>query len=534
MLAQIHSVSTSPASEMQASLKALDEEVATLVEKDKRVEPSNAQLKQTLGVYANVMATAASLIKVNDDAIQLTGVANAPTSVTARVFIKVTQDIMGVGKDPMASASVYQKILDRQGVKWNWSDMQQLSKMKAADFVHSQAWIDRMEGWGTGYAKLTEDSILNGIQQGWGPNEVARVMRQHAENIPVYAAENLTRTLQTTAYREASLAMEEVNGAFIQHKIRVAHLDTRTCLSCVALHGTVLQPGERVDDHYRGRCTEFYVVPGGPEMPDYMQADSKPGKRNFVPFQSGEDWFKSLPPERQMLQESFRSTPAKYEAFRSGQVQLIDFAQEHHDDVFGWQIQEAALKDVVPEENLFYMRDIVRAKGGGTEVISEAVRRDVEAYGSGGTSVNFSLRTKRALDSREQEIVSSMDSIMKPSQKRLTLYRGVDEGTTRAETLRLYGTDARILPGVEFSDSGFASTSLNRSTAVSFALKQGNSPILFEIVAPKGTLMADMKPFASFGETEVLLARNTRFRVVKRTYDEARHLSILKLEIIVE
>ena len=203
-----------------------------------------------------------------------------------------------------------------------------------------------MEGWGAGYAELTSESILSGISKGMGPDAIANLMTSHAQDIPLSAAENLTRTLQLTSYREASVAMEVQNSELIRGKIRVATLDSRTCLTCISLHGTPLALGERVDDHYRGRCSEFYQVPGGPDFPEIMQADSIPGERNFTKFQSGEDWFASLSPERQAQQASFASTPAKFRAFKDG-VPLSDFVGDHTDEVFGAQKIEKSLVDAI-------------------------------------------------------------------------------------------------------------------------------------------------------------------------------------------
>jgi hypothetical protein len=176
--------------------------------------------------------------------------------------------------------------------------------------------------------------------------------------MPVSAADNLMRTLQLTSYREASLAMEELNGKYILHKIRIAALDTRTCLTCISLHGTELEPGERVDDHYRGRCTEYYVVPGGKPFPDFMQADSTPGQRNFVPFQNGEDWFNGLPEARQKLQASFVGGPGKWNAFKAG-TPLRAFVAEHHDKVFGRQVVEHSLTSLfgAKQAATFYQRN---------------------------------------------------------------------------------------------------------------------------------------------------------------------------------
>jgi hypothetical protein len=215
-----------------------------------------------------------------------------------------------------------------------------------------------MEAWGKGYADLTRNTIINEIGRGASPLAVSAKLRQLATNIPVHAADNLMRTLQLTSYREASLAMESINGRYIIKKIRIATLDQRTCLACIALHGTELEPGQRVDDHYRGRCTEYYVVPGGNPLPLFMQSDSSQGNRNFIPYTDGLTWFNRLSPARQKLQASFVASPGKWNAFQSG-ASLADFVADHIDDVFGHQVIEHSLTSLYgsAKAQTFYKRN---------------------------------------------------------------------------------------------------------------------------------------------------------------------------------
>ena len=338
-LDQISNISLSRGSSMQRSLSALDIEVKALMEKGKKITLDNTVLNQTLRNYQSLLISSQEIINANSGAVQASGQQIASTAVTAKVFPGITEDIFGQGKDPIKSTVIYQKVLQRNAVRWIIPTAGELTMAAAIDFVESEAWIAKMEAWGVGYAELTKKIILEGIEKGYNPNKIAALLREHAENIPAHSAENLMRTLQLTSYREGSLAMEKLNGKFLIKKIRIATLDNRTCLACIALHGTDLEIGERVDDHHRGRCTEYYVVPGGAKYPPYMQVDSPSGGRNLVPFQKGEDWFASLSPERQKLQASMLGTPAKWNAYNAGNP-LSSFVTTYQDDVFGNMITE--------------------------------------------------------------------------------------------------------------------------------------------------------------------------------------------------
>lgn len=347
LIKQIYTLTTARNAPLQRALFALEEEARRLVELDKRIDINNPALKDAILQHQNSMTTTATVIQSGDDAIQSTAVRLAVPSVTAKVFTALATAVIASGIDPVSEKALaqYASLLASRNIKWAIPSGVDFAR----NFIDSAEWIAKMDGWGAGYASLTRDTILNGIANGWNPIKTASEMRKIAENMPRYAADNLMRTLQLTSYREASAAMELVNGQYIRGKIRTATLDDRTCLSCISLHGTPLKVGERVDDHYRGRCSEFYQVVGGPDYPETMQADSTPGNRNFVPFQTGEEWFNSLSPERQAAQRSFISNPAKLNAFNNG-VPLSDFVGDHVDPVFGDQKIELSLLKAIGED----------------------------------------------------------------------------------------------------------------------------------------------------------------------------------------
>ena len=76
-----------------------------------------------------------------------------------------------------------------------------------------------------------------------------------------------------------------------------------------------------------------------------------------MPYQSGEDWFNSLSPERQAQQASFLKSPAKLRAYRDG-VPLSEFVGEHTDSVFGHQFVEKSLVGAIGDDaKVYYNRN---------------------------------------------------------------------------------------------------------------------------------------------------------------------------------
>jgi hypothetical protein len=231
------------------------------------------------------------------------------------------------GIDPVSAEAYayFMNIVKDMNLGWIAPDPADL----VSRYSESDAFIERMEKWGDGYADIVNKSVKQGISDGWNPKKIARYIRKTATDLPINAAYTMTKTLQFQSYRDAAARMEEVNGRFIEKKIRIAALDGRTCPVCVALHGTEVPKGESIKDHYNGRCDAIYVPIGG-DMPEYMQTFGKPGERNFVPFQTGEDWFAGLPEaqQKQML------GPGKFEWYQKT-GELSGLVGTHEDRLFG-------------------------------------------------------------------------------------------------------------------------------------------------------------------------------------------------------
>ena len=114
------------------------------------------------------------------------------------------------------------------------------------------------------------------------------------------------------------------------------------CPACIALHGTEVSVGTAISDHFNGRCDAIYVPAGG-EMPEFMQAMSEPGKRQFVEWQNGTDWFdaQSDAYKKQVL------GVGRFELYKQGKFKLdADFVNWHEDDVFGMMPGAKPLKEL--------------------------------------------------------------------------------------------------------------------------------------------------------------------------------------------
>ena len=332
MLKTIESLATAPGSRMQARLAGLEAEAARLAEAELSFTLTNADVMAALDEVRNMFKQTESVIMATDNAIQdgVLPVANSATKAT--VSLTIDPRMLPPGTKPLSPAAqaIYDAALIVAGIDWVSIDRPLMSV--AANYVDGEAWIAKMEGWGTGTADRISDTVMRGIAEGRSPIALARDLRHIVENMPVYASERLTRTLQLTTFRDAERLTSAANSGYIAYKVRNCVKDQRTCLSCIGLDGTKLKPDERVDDHFGGRCFVTYVLTNG-------MGDTK--------RETGEQWFNKLSPERQAQQSSFVSNRAKYEAWKAGEFKLSDVSGTHTDDVFGKMTFERSLKDIL-------------------------------------------------------------------------------------------------------------------------------------------------------------------------------------------
>lgn len=311
--------STTNSGIVQQRLTELSAEAQRLADAGKRLTPDNAILRATLADLDTALRAQSQLING----------AATPLQETA---------ITGSGKiqRQLALPGMTDTQLARFGISWNTPDPEAVASL--VDYVRSDAWQQMLATYSDDVIAVIQNQAVRGIVYGWSPLRIAREISNKVQSFSLYTANNLMRTLQLTAYRDATAIHQTANRDIADQVIRIAALDTRTCLSCVALHGSVIwdserdasSPVPRVDDHYQGRCTAVIIVKGRSRQ-----------------ITTGEQWWDSLSPERQAQQNSLVKSPGKLEALRNGTATLRDFVHEYNDDTFGRMLREASLKDVL-------------------------------------------------------------------------------------------------------------------------------------------------------------------------------------------
>lgn len=126
-------------------------------------------------------------------------------------------------------------------------------------------------------AAAIQAELARGMIVGDNPREAARRMMVATEGRftgGLTRALNISRTEMLDAMRIAQHATDQVNAATLAGWTWGAHLDSRTCGSCIAMHGTewpLEEPGPI--DHHSGRCarlprTKSWAELGFPGIPE--------------------------------------------------------------------------------------------------------------------------------------------------------------------------------------------------------------------------------------------------------------------------
>lgn len=207
-------------------------------------------------------------------------------------------------------------------------------------YVDSAAWEQELGTYQTKNLDVAKNIIIAGFAAGQNPRTTAARLAESVKNLPRSTAEQIMRSTQLTSLRDAAVVHQVANADLIAYIVRVAALDDRTCLACVALHGKKLAVGERVNDHRNGRCVGI-AVPKSRANEPFRQTYVVDGRD--VAISSGEEWLRA---HKTNWQKTFMGQ-GNYNAYAAGAVKLADFVKFYDDPLFGDAIQEASLKGIL-------------------------------------------------------------------------------------------------------------------------------------------------------------------------------------------
>ena len=206
---------------------------------------------------------------------------------------------------------------------WNAPDPRAVGR--AIDYANKPAWDEQLKKMGVRTVESVRNAAIRGIVRGTAPTAVANEIIKAGASLSVHQARTLTRTLMLSSYRQAAALNQEENRSILVGQVRIAVLDGRTCMACVAQHGQRLAIGEVIKDHHNGRCTAVSLVKGYPRQ-----------------IGSGADWFGGLDENQQRQMMGAKA----FEDWKAGKFDLQDMVTTYDDDVFGQMTRQASLAEI--------------------------------------------------------------------------------------------------------------------------------------------------------------------------------------------
>lgn len=295
---------------VEQRLRELNEEAARLEEAGLKLTPDNPVLTALLVALDPALHNAASDIDNGAGQVQTDGV-EAAGMMTRQLALP------GFSDDEL-------RVI---GIVWNTPDPEAVNQL--VNFVDSVGWADEIQSYPDLVLNAVNNLTIRSFVEGWGPIRTAREITRMSESLPLSQANNLLRTLYLTSSRTATAVHQTANADILEFQIRMAVLDDRVCLCCIAESGTRLPIGARINDHHQGRCFAITQVRGLPQ-------------RNII---TGIEWFNSQPEERRL----WIAGPANFGALNSGVATLQDFVQPYSDPVFGEMLRERSLVGILGE-----------------------------------------------------------------------------------------------------------------------------------------------------------------------------------------
>ena len=194
--------------------------------------------------------------------------------------------------------------------------------------------------FGEAVSQQVGDHIVDGIAAGMNPRRIARLLDKNITGglgTGLSWAMTSVRTAQVKSYQIANHATYAANSDIVPEWIWWAELGSdRTCMSCVAQHGTAYPYTETLNDHHNGRCVPIPKTITykdlGLDVPEFVE-----------PVETGPDWFarQSESTQRKLM------GPGKFEAWKAGKFDFRDLSKKYNDPVYGELLRESSLKDLI-------------------------------------------------------------------------------------------------------------------------------------------------------------------------------------------
>lgn len=180
-----------------------------------------------------------------------------------------------------------------------------------------------------------DEALTTALLRGQSPRIAAQALEAAVQGMGRNRALRLARSSMLDAYRDSTLAAYRQNDVITAYK-RIAAYGPRTCLACLALSGKIYPLGQDFSRHASCRCalvpvTKSWSDLGYPDIPEPAQPET------------GAAWFARQPEATQRRMIPIGAWPD----FQAGRIVLADFAEEGVSPLWGANVRQRLLRDVL-------------------------------------------------------------------------------------------------------------------------------------------------------------------------------------------
>lgn len=216
--------------------------------------------------------------------------------------------------------------LNAIGVNTRWNQPSVESIQALVNYTNKPEFRATINRFGTYEGDQFLSLILTGAARGQNPVTTAKQAVKYLNNIPLFDAIRTVRTVSLWSMRSGSLESYRAHSDKVFGWVWNSALDSRTCMSCIAQHGSEHDLSDLLNDHHLGRCTMLPLTAIG-------SARTK----------TGEEWFNEQT-------ESFQKRmmgPGKWQAWKDGAFPFSALSVEYDNPVYGKMRREATLQELV-------------------------------------------------------------------------------------------------------------------------------------------------------------------------------------------
>lgn len=241
-----------------------------------------------------------------------------------------------------------------------------------------------------GAPQIVRKALVSAVALGISPKLVARQIKGELGGNLVRAL-TISRTEMMRSYRSASLRTYQANSTVVQGWVWTAQMSSRTCAACIALHGTEHELEEAFGSHPRCRCSP---------IPWLRREELNPQ------VERGEEWFAKQDPKTQLAVLG----PAKFEAYRAGEIKLSDLVGFERNPKWGPQRWEKSLKEALGEAEARKWR--VLAKQGGSQPVPPSPKpKSASPAGSQPVGAALAVKATGVRRAAAERAIQAIDAI---------------------------------------------------------------------------------------------------------------------------